>query len=342
MRTFLHRFYDLGSGGAEVVLLSFVRAFSEDRHVLVFNNVVPSWVSAELQSLQNVRGIQIKGRDIGALLAEHRPDVIFWHWYPPMSIEDMAHLPADVLSRSVLYNHWFTELPYLEQLREYWFCGLTSLAETGRRVPAEKVRILLNPVRMEVFSVRQQPEAARSVGRHSRPVGIKFSKDFFALYEGIAVPDLQVRILGCDPALVASAEHHVSKLRHTYWLLPSNSMATQRFLSFVRVYVYKTNDSFRETCPVSILEALAAGIPVVAENKGGIRDLIVPGQTGMLCDRLEDYHQAARMLLTDQDRWEEFSRKGREWAWENVSPAAYRRKCEELLGRGSAGALSSY
>jgi glycosyltransferase involved in cell wall biosynthesis len=33
-----------------------------------------------------------------------------------------------------------------------------------------------------------------------------------------------------------------------------------------------------------ILEAMAAGVPVVGGNIGGIPDLIEPGKTGFLCD----------------------------------------------------------
>ena len=331
MRKFMHRFYNLASGGAEVTILSFVRAFPEDRHFLVFNRFEPSWVSKELRARQNVSGFQIEGRDFGKLAAEHRPDVLFWHWYPPMSTEDFGTIPTDLRRRSIFYNHWFTEVPYVEDLREYWFVTPTSLAETGRCIPPSRARLLLNPVRAELFDVQPWAEPVPSVGRHSRPVGIKFPADFFPLYEGIHVPDLQVRILGCDPALIAAVQRESHRLRHAYWLLPSNSMPVPRFLSFVRVYVYKTNDRFREACPVSILEALAAGIPVVAENKGGIRDLVIPNETGLLCDTLEDYHWGAQMLLTDDERWQRFGRRARQWALENVSSAVYRRKCDEFF-----------
>jgi glycosyltransferase involved in cell wall biosynthesis len=331
MRKFLHRFYDLNSGGAEVVMLSFIRAFPEDRHILVFNKYEQSWLSKELQSLPHVVGIQIKGRDFTRIVVEQDPDLLFWHWYPPMSIDDFSELSESVLKRSILYNHWFTEVPDIDKLRAFWFVTPTSLAESGRCIPPEKACVVLNPVRAEFFDVHQRTDAMRSVGRHSRPVGIKFSTDFFPLYEGIPLPDLQVMVLGCDPALVAFAQSQSSQLKHTYWLLPSNSMPTTRFLSFLRVFVYKTHDSFRESCCVSILEALAAGIPVVAENKGGIRDLVISNETGMLCDSLDDYHREVHGLLTDEDKWQKYALRARQWAWENVSPMAYRNKCEKLI-----------
>ena len=102
-------------------------------------NCCSRWIArAELKSGRNVCGFQISGRDCAGIISEHRPDVIFWHWYPPMSLDDLAGLPADVLRRSILYNQWFAELPDVPELGEYWFASPMSLAETGRHVPREK------------------------------------------------------------------------------------------------------------------------------------------------------------------------------------------------------------
>jgi glycosyltransferase involved in cell wall biosynthesis len=44
--------------------------------------------------------------------------------------------------------------------------------------------------------------------------------------------------------------------------------------------------SLEDNCPMTVLEAAAAGVPVVAANVGGIPDLITDGKTGLLCDPL--------------------------------------------------------
>ena len=45
--------------------------------------------------------------------------------------------------------------------------------------------------------------------------------------------------------------------------------------------------SLEDNCPMTVLEAAAAGVPVVAANVGGVPDLIADGKTGLLCDPLD-------------------------------------------------------
>jgi glycosyltransferase involved in cell wall biosynthesis len=50
-----------------------------------------------------------------------------------------------------------------------------------------------------------------------------------------------------------------------------------------------------------VLEAMAAGVPVVAANVGGVPDLITEGQTGLFCDPLNEasMRMAVQKLLDD-------------------------------------------
>jgi glycosyltransferase involved in cell wall biosynthesis len=45
--------------------------------------------------------------------------------------------------------------------------------------------------------------------------------------------------------------------------------------------------SLEENCPMAVLEAMAAGVPVAAARVGGVPDLIEEGQTGFFCDPLD-------------------------------------------------------
>jgi glycosyltransferase involved in cell wall biosynthesis len=45
--------------------------------------------------------------------------------------------------------------------------------------------------------------------------------------------------------------------------------------------------SLEDNCPMVVLEAMAAGVPVLAANVGGVPDLVEDGKNGLFCDPLD-------------------------------------------------------
>jgi glycosyltransferase involved in cell wall biosynthesis len=328
----LHRFYDLHSGGSEVVVLNIVRALPEHQHVLVFNNYSPTWVAAALQHSPGVTLVRIDGRDFRRIFRHESPDVVLFHYYPPMGIEDLTELTAAMAARAAVYNHWGELVPYVPSIGRYCFPSPSSSKTSGFAVPRRYKTTILNPVADEFFVVDRRSDGTFRAGRHSRSSPRKFSPDFFQLFEQMDVPDLQVLTLGHTPEMAAWLAGHSFELKHNYWLLPGNSMRVAEFLSSLDVYVYKTDPDLRETCPLSILEALACGIPVVAEARGGIIDLLVPGQTGRLCSTLKDYKKAVEELHADSGLRRRYSVAAREWAREFASLGRFRIQIAGWLG----------
>lgn len=69
-----------------------------------------------------------------------------------------------------------------------------------------------------------------------------------------------------------------------------------------------------ENSPLVVLEAMASGRPVVAGRIGGIPELVVDGQTGLLCTPGDpvDLGNKLLILMKDKERATEMGRKGRE------------------------------
>jgi glycosyltransferase involved in cell wall biosynthesis len=73
-----------------------------------------------------------------------------------------------------------------------------------------------------------------------------------------------------------------------------------------------------EGLPVALMEAMAAGLPVVATDRGGVRSAVRPGRTGLLLDRPDPaaLAEAVAGLLADPARRAELGRGARALAAE--------------------------
>lgn len=59
--------------------------------------------------------------------------------------------------------------------------------------------------------------------------------------------------------------------------------------------------TLEDNCPMVVLEAMAAGVPVLASSVGGVPDLVESGKTGLFCDpaRPESFREGVEKLLAD-------------------------------------------
>ena len=76
-----------------------------------------------------------------------------------------------------------------------------------------------------------------------------------------------------------------------------------------------------EGTPVAIIEASAAGLPIVSTQHSGISDTIINGKTGFLVKEHDLDSMAEKMifLLENQNIMEEFGRSGKEFILQNFS-----------------------
>jgi glycosyltransferase involved in cell wall biosynthesis len=70
--------------------------------------------------------------------------------------------------------------------------------------------------------------------------------------------------------------------------------------------------SFNEGTPVSLIEAQAAGKPIVSTETGGIADIVINGETALLSpsDMIEPYSQNLKKLVEDDNLRFRFAEKG--------------------------------
>ena len=151
-------------------------------------------------------------------------------------------------------------------------------------------------------------------------------------------PDLHWLIVGDGPMrgeILASADQlgvadriHLLGTRHD----------TPRLVAALDVF---TLCSLNEASPVSILEALACGVPVAASDVGSIKESVIDGQTGTLFPSKDDQAMATAIdrLLNDAEQRRRMGDEGRCLVEQSGSlqsmVAGYQRLCTTIYDRAS-------
>ncbi|MDE2088381.1 MAG: HAD-IIB family hydrolase, partial [Gammaproteobacteria bacterium] len=99
------------------------------------------------------------------------------------------------------------------------------------------------------------------------------------------------------------------------------------------------NPALTEPFGLTLIEAAASGLPVVATQDGGPRDIIAHCNNGLLCDPLDTARLGAALIeaLSDRERWRRWARNGirgahRYYSWAGHAQM-YLRAVRKILGR---------
>ncbi|WP_237227917.1 HAD-IIB family hydrolase [Rubinisphaera sp. JC750] len=107
------------------------------------------------------------------------------------------------------------------------------------------------------------------------------------------------------------------------------------------------NPALTEPFGLTLLEAAASGVPVVATNDGGPLDIIANCRNGLLVDPLnpQEIEHALMRMLTEPEQWEEWSRNGLQGAREhytwNTHARRYVRDLNDILTHSAEPALAT-
>lgn len=109
----------------------------------------------------------------------------------------------------------------------------------------------------------------------------------------------------------------------TKWRLLDSAYA----LVFPSTYAY-------EAQPLTIVEAMSRGLPVIAFDTGGIRDLVVSGLTGFLVDSDDPRGllDAMHVIAANKDLQRDLGRQAYAFYEEHLSRSAYERGWAQVLG----------
>lgn len=207
--------------------------------------------------------------------------------------------------------------------------GARSSREVARLagVPPEAIRTIHNGVPDVELEPLPRPAQGQIIGSLGR---LEPQKGFDVLVKSLS------ELPGVTAVIVGEGSEHDRLVRLAKQLgvwdrlvLPGRSDEARRYLTTFDVFVLPSRF---EGFPLAIVEAMLAGLPVVATDVGSVAEAVVDGKTGRLVARDDpsSLARAVRDLLEDPKRAHELGRKGRETAIERFTSAAMARAFEEL------------
>jgi hypothetical protein len=134
------------------------------------------------------------------------------------------------------------------------------------------------------------------IGRMARPDLDKWSSNTWPIYNAIQYADKRAIMLGVDDRV----QQKLGPTPPFADCLRPMAIPVKQYLSNLHCLM-PINGGARENWPRAGLEAMAAGVPVVAQNEWGWREMIVHGETGFLANNDCELAHFAALLAYDED-----------------------------------------
>lgn len=175
-----------------------------------------------------------------------------------------------------------------------------QLARFG--VAARQCFVIRGAFEWREFPFRPLPHRRGSplvLGRISRAAADKYSAATWSIYRRVPHP-IRARVMAWDETISRKLGPPPA------WAecLPAMAETPRQFFSTLHCMM-QINGGAEENWPRSGLEAMACGVPIVAQNRWGWKEMIRHGETGLLADSHDElaYH-AARLAYDEELRME--------------------------------------
>jgi phosphatidylinositol alpha-mannosyltransferase len=179
----------------------------------------------------------------------------------------------------------------------------------------------------EVTPIPQYIDDKRNIlflGRLERRKGLPYLLEAYALLKK-EMPDTRLIVVGGDGGLRAACERYVRENRLSDVVFAGYVPNAEVPRYFKTADVYCAPNTGAESLGIVLLEAMAAGAPIVASRIEGFADVLTEGQEGLLVPPrdAEALAGALHRMLSDAAAREEMGKQGartaQHYSWERVS-----------------------
>jgi glycosyltransferase involved in cell wall biosynthesis len=190
---------------------------------------------------------------------------------------------------------------------------------------ARRTWVVPNAVHSSFFAVKAQPPAGRPpvilcVGE----VCLRKNQNALIRALDLLAGKLQLELRFCGGADESDpyVREFLELVRARPWCVYGGRSDRDKLQALFHEATLLVLPSLEDNCPMTVLEAMAAGVPVVGARVGGLPDLIVEGETGFFCDPLEARSMAAAIerVLVDPSAAAAMAKRAHRSACERFHP----------------------
>lgn len=306
----------LDHGGAQTVLVDLVLGLTEyDHRVVHFSSANGIKANSHFLAQMRLQGVDCRdihweelsdpvGRKTG--LAEFRPDVVLFHWWGNDPLQEwiaselgsrLSHKPSFVC---ILHRH---DVPAPYHYDRYVLVSRTQFDQV-KHLEFRRIAYIPNGVDLNRFRRRQRKSSDGElvIGRLSTLRDHKIELEWPQKLASFEVPKAKFVIAGDGELL--------SQLRDNAWntrignkfsfpgYIPRASVPD--LLHRFDVFCYSTSTAV-ECHPLALLEALASGLPIVAQARGGITEVVQHGVNGLLARSTAEIGENLRRIQRNSE-----------------------------------------
>ncbi len=200
---------------------------------------------------------------------------------------------------------------------------ITSYTQAAVASLAKRTWIVPNAVDARFFEVQRHMNGSRTVLCVGNICHRKNQVPFVrALDRWSLKQDVRIIFLGQAPKDSKYVAEFFSLLKTRPWCAYEGFADREKLKTYLQRAALLALPSLEDNCPMVVLEAMAAGVPVVTARVGGLPELVKEGATGFFCDPLDEasMRQALDRALNDPAATRGLAVQARQQALERFHP----------------------
>jgi glycosyltransferase involved in cell wall biosynthesis len=291
-----------------------------------------------------LRDAPVLARHIGAMAQRAGAELVYVNGPRLLPAVALARLRAPVLfhSHSYLGPGWTRRVAGIALRRGHALvlCACEFVAAPWRAfVPGERIRVIYNGVGPAPAIARTGADpVVACIGRIAPEKG---QMEFLEAARRIrgAVPECRFQVVGAALFSEPGAEHYERQVRAAAQGLPIAfpGWVADVYSALAGIDLLLVPSAGYEANPRVILEAYAAGVPVIAYRSGGIPEVVEEGVSGCLADDAAGMAALAIGLLRDPARRRAMAAAAREFWQRRFTLERYRGEVIQAIQHTAGG-----